>query len=42
MVGLDAMVFKGFLHILIHPRRLSKFGIMDRILLEMLLRLRQL
>ena len=33
---------KGFLHILIHPRRLSKFGIVGRIILEMLLRVRQL
>jgi hypothetical protein len=36
------MLFLGFLLILIHPRELDKFGIVDRIILEMWLRVRQL
>ena len=41
-MGLDAMVFKGFLNILFQPRRLNKFGIVDRNVREMLLRVREL
>jgi hypothetical protein len=39
---LDDVVLLGFLIILINPRRLDKFGIVVRIILEMKLRVRQL